>query len=220
MGLLDDVKVLRAGWRLLAAVVVLTACAGLAISLATSASYVATASLSVLPPNDATTAQAAAAERYARASLGSYQQLGNQSVVLDPAIQELGLRTSTMLLQPRVKIRARRDSILLKVVVREHSPALAARVANAVAERLVAAVLQLLPGTTAPARPIRFEVVKPATVPAAASQPRTRLNVAVATLVGCIGGAVLVLWRDGRSSSDSQVDPGGSLGLQSLLPTA
>ncbi len=198
VGLGEYLRIVRAGWLAVVGAVAITVGAALGLSLVTTPTYVASATVFLSRQLAASPADRSVGLDYAQAQVGSFSRLAVLPVVLDPVIDELDLDTTAALLARHVDVAARRDAVVLTVRASQDTPVGASRVADAVARRLVVAVEQLVPRTAAAQPTIRADVVAPARTPTVASAPRTGLNLAVALVLGSLAGGLWAVWRDAR----------------------
>lgn len=140
----------------------------------------------------------------------TYGQVARSRQVADAVIRELSLPMSFAQWQKTVEVAAVRDTQLLTFTVESASPALAARIANTAARVFMARVAQLMGGEN-------MAVVDPALPPDAPIRPRPSLNLAVAAVMGLLGGLVLVFALERLDSSlNSPEDIQRYLGLPLL----
>ncbi len=75
----------------------------------------------------------------------SYAALASSAFVLEPVIKDLGLHETAKELAKDVSTRIPDDTVLIELTVTDESRARAARIANAIAQRLVAVASELSP---------------------------------------------------------------------------
>jgi capsular exopolysaccharide synthesis family protein len=149
-------------------------------------------SVTSVTPSDAT-ASIQQASQFSLQRVKSYTELADSVTLLQPVIDELGLKDTVAGLASKVTVTNPLETVILEVTVSENSPRLAADVANAVADRLSTVIEQLEPPVNGKAL-IKVTVTKRAVPIATPVSPRPTLNLALGFIVGMvigIGAAVL-----------------------------
>ena len=130
---------------------------------------------------------------YSGGLISAYSNVATTAFVLQPVIERLGLKTTPARLARSIRIRVPTDTMLLEVAAKASSPQRAARIASAVAEQLTVAATEITPQLASQPTSVQGTTVSPALVPTSASFPYTRLNLAVALLMGLLIGAALAI---------------------------
>lgn len=203
MELRDYLAIMRTRWRTVVAAVVLSALCGLGYSLATPATYTASASAYLSVSVGQSSGQLARGFAYAQSLATMYSRVATQPIVLQPVIMDLGLETTAAELAEHIVARTPQDTVIIQIRVTDADPELAARIANAVAKELSSTMVVLSPkSTTDPAKPaaqpdstpVQLTTVSPAVAPTQRSTPRTTLNLTLALIIGlAVGGTVALL---------------------------
>ena len=111
-----------------------------------------------------------------------------------PVISKLNLSLSETQLSDKISADAPLNKVLINLHVTDHSPQVAATLANAVAAEFDA-VVQATEQTDANGKPVvKLTVIHPATAPTAPIKPSKTLNIGLGLLVGLvlgIGGAAI-----------------------------
>jgi succinoglycan biosynthesis transport protein ExoP len=191
----------RRAWGMVACVV-LGVGAAVTLSLLATPTYTSTAGLFFSLQHGNTANDLAQGATFTRDQMASYATLATAPVVLGPVIEELDLDTDPSALAHQVAATAPNDTVVLSVSVTSTSPEEAARIAGAVADRLVDVVEEVAPADTEGRATVRVTPVAPAEVPDAPSSPDTTLN----ALVGLVGGVALgALYAFLRETLDTRV---------------
>ncbi|WP_425547579.1 polysaccharide biosynthesis tyrosine autokinase [Arthrobacter ramosus] len=164
--------------------------------------YYANTELFVAIQNSGSVQELQQGNSFSQARVQSYVKTVQSPVVLQPAIDSLGLTTTSEQLAKRVTAKNDVNTVLIDISVADESPAQAAAIAEAIAKSLVRAVDTLEKPKTGGASPVSLSIITPATVPGSPTTPNTRLNLLIGLAVGlAIGLAAAVL----RSTFDSRI---------------
>ena len=135
-------------------------------------------------------------------------KLVESPIVLQPAIDALGLSTSSAELAKRVNATTDLNTVLITISATDTSPVQAAAIAQAVANSLIQAVDTLEKPKTGGSSPVSMSVIQPATAPTQPSSPNVRLNLLLGLLVGLtigIAGAILRTTLDTRIRGEADL---------------
>ena len=187
------VTIVRERWRttLITALIVLGT-----IVAATSLQrpeYEASASIFVRTGTGASVMDRAAAADYVSQQIETYTDLVTTPLVLDPAIESLGLETGARQLSEDVSATVPDDTLLITITARAGTAEDAAALANAVGESLQTQVsdLEATSGPTA----VHLTTVTHTTRPERPASPNVPLNVALGALAAALAGALIALLR-------------------------
>jgi polysaccharide biosynthesis transport protein len=204
----DYLRIVRRGWRLIAASVGVCLLLGGLIIVMSESKYAATAELFVAPGSGPSTAELVQGSAFFADRVKTYAEIVDSAVVLEPVIEELGLNQSSRSLANSVSATAPLDTVLLRIRVTDTDPERAATVANAVATRFqtVATELETVEGSDEDPV-VRVTVVQPATVPTVPISPNKRLILIFAAMIGLAIGFAIAVFREAmnkriRSESD------------------
>lgn len=179
--------------------IVATTLAGLllggAVSILTKPTYTAETQLFVAISNSGTVQELQQGNTFSQARVQSYVKTVGSPLVLQPAIDALGLETTPDELASRVKASTDLNTVLIDISVSDGSAVQAAATAQAIADSLVKTIDSLEKPKTGGASPVSLSIIKPATAPAVPSAPNTRLNLLAALLVGLAVGVAAALLR-------------------------
>lgn len=139
---------------------------------------------------------------FSQARVQSYVKTVATPAVLQPAIDTLGLDTTSEALAEKIKASTDLNTVLINITVSDHSPVQAAATAQAVADSLIRTVDELEKPKTGGISPVSLSVVAPAKAPTTPSAPDAKLNLMLGLLVGmACGGAFALL----ATSLDSRI---------------
>lgn len=196
MDIRDYLRILRSRWRLIALCSLLALAAAALATFASTKTYQATSQVfvSTSGANQDTTSGLQQGGLFAQQRVKSYADIVNSPPVTAKVIADQRLRTSPSDLAKKITATAPLDTVLINIDVKDQSPQVAQRIANAVATRftVVAADLETPKGSTT--SPVKVSVVRQADLPQAPVSPRPKLNLALGLLVGLavgVGAAVL-----------------------------
>ena len=191
----DYLRIIRRSWVLLLVITLVAVGAATAYSLLKTPEYEATTKVFVSTQSATSVGDLAQGNTFTQQVVQSYTDIVTTPIVLDPVIDDLGLKTTNAALAKQVTANAALNTVVIEITVTDMSPAASADIANEVASSLAKVVRDdLAPSTTGTAAPVKVTVVQPASVPLAASSPNIPLNIALGLLVGLalgVGFAVL-----------------------------
>lgn len=196
MELRDYLRVLRRGWPLVLACIVLCTAAGVGITLATTNIYQASVQLFVATNGTSDPTQLAQGNQFAQAQVQSYTSIATDPRVTGPVVQKLGLKMSAKDLADTISADAPQNQVLINLHVTNQSPQLAARLANTVAAQF-AEVVQSTAQTSHSGVPVvKLTVIHPATVPSSPIKPNKLLDIGLGFVIGLLVGVGVVVLRD------------------------
>lgn len=198
----EYLRVLRRNWILILASTLLgLLLSGLAVVTATP-TYTARTQLFVATQNSGSVLELQQGNTFSQARVASYVQTAKTPVVLQPAIDSLGLGITPSQLASKIEASVEGTTVLINISATDSSPVQAAAIAEAVGGSLITAVDRLESPTKDGASPVRLSIVTPATAPTAPTTPNTNLFLAAGILVGLaigVGSAIL------RTAIDTRV---------------
>lgn len=200
MDLRNYLRWLRRHWVLIVAGTLIGILAGAAVSALARPTYTAETQLFVSIQGSGSIAELREAEAFSQARVDTYVKLAASPMVLQPAIDSLGLSEGPEKLAGRVTASADANTVLIDIHVVDDSPTQAAKVAQAVANSLIRVVDNLEKSKTGGASPIGLSVTKPAIAPTTPSSPNTRINLILGLVIGLGLGLVVAhlrsTWED------------------------
>lgn len=177
--------------------------------------YTARTQLFVAIQNSGSVQELQQGNSFSQARVQSYVKTVKSPVVLQPAIDSLGLDTSPEDLASRVEASNDLNTVLIDISVEDRSSVQAAAVAQAIAGSLVEAVDSLEKPKNGGSSPVSLSIITPAKASAAPSAPNGRLNVLLGLAVGLVlglGAAIL------RSTLDTRIRGEADLRLVTDIP--
>ncbi|MET4147153.1 polysaccharide biosynthesis tyrosine autokinase [Arthrobacter sp. UYCo732] len=215
MDLRDYLQIIRVNWILIAALALSGILVGAATSVLIQPTYTAHTQLFVSIQSSGSVQELQQGNTFSQARVQSYVQTVATPVVLQPAIDSLGLRTTSSELSARVKASSDLNTVLINIEVSDGSSVQAAATAQAVANSLIKAVDMLERPKMGGTSPISLSVITPAAAPATPSAPNTKLNTILGLLAGLASGLVLAVLR---TVLDTRIKTESDLGRVSNAP--
>lgn len=202
LDLRDYLRILRRNWIFIVATTLAGLLVGALASVLMKPTYTAETQLFVAISNSGSVQELQQGNTFSQARVQSYVKTVESPLVLQPAIDALGLSVSADKLAERVKASTDLNTVLINIAVSDESPVQAAAIAQAVASSLVTSVDTLERPKNGGSSPVSLSVTKPATAPELPSAPNTRLNLIFGVLVGLgLGLGLSVL----RTTLDSRI---------------
>jgi len=204
----DYLRIFRRQLVLIVAATLIGASAGALVALLTPQRYHARAEVMVTVnvSDTATPGERALATGYAQQVVETYRSVITSSLVLDPVIDDLRLKTTTTQLSSAVRASTSPGSTLLTITVDHTNPGQAARIANAVVSSFSTAVSDTLEKRAKETSySVRIVTLQPAQVPTSPAAPNFPLYLLVGTLLGLAAGLGIALLR---SALDQRVRTG------------
>lgn len=208
LDLRDYLRILRRNWILIVATTLTCLFVGGAVSVLAKPTYKSDTQLFVAIQSSGTVQELAQGNTFSQARVQSYVQTVDSPVVLQPAIDALGLDVSPQELAGRVTASTDLNTVLINISVEDTSPVQAAAIAQAVANSMIKAVDTLEKPKNDGPSPVSLSIIKPATAPTAPSAPNTRVNLLLALVVGLglgLGLAVLRTTLDNRIRGEADL---------------
>jgi capsular exopolysaccharide synthesis family protein len=215
----DYLRALRRSWLLIVVLVVVGGAGGYAASAARTPSYAATATTYISARSADSLGDAAAGASYVQQAVQSYASVATTAYVLKPVIKQLKLDLTPAELAQQITTTTSTTTALLQISVKDQDPGVAKAVANAVAQQLRTAAVDLTPedGTTAAASAsIKLTVVDPAVRPTSSTNPSGALLAGGGALAGLVIAVLIGLLRellDTRIRTDEDVQRATELPL-------
>lgn len=208
LDLRDYLRILRRNWILIVATTLAGLLVGGCASVLAKPTYTAETQLFVAINNSGTVQELQQGNTFSQARVQSYVKTVDSPLVLQPAIDALGLAVSADDLASRVKANTELNTVLINISVSDESSVQAAAIAQAVATSLVATVDTLESPRTGGSSPVSLSVTKPARAPQSPSAPNTRMNLLMGLLAGLgvgVGFALLRTTFDSRIRGEADL---------------
>ncbi len=196
MSLQDFIGVLRSRWLTVCIAIVLSVLAAVAVSLATTPLYQASTRLFVSTASSSSIAETYQGNRFSQDRVISYAELLMGKTVAQRTIDKLGLDMSASQLQDSVSASVKRNTVLIKVEVVDHSPVRARDIANTLSDEFVTMVRTLETPEGGRRPDSRVVVEQRASIPDHPVQPKTTQNIAIGLALGVALGVGIAVARD------------------------
>jgi capsular exopolysaccharide synthesis family protein len=154
------------------------------VSLLSKPTYTAETQLFVAIQNSGSVQELQQGNTFSQARVQSYVKAATTPVVLQPAIDALGLDARPADLARRVKASADLNTVLISITASDSSPVQAASIAQAAADSLIDAVEKLETPANGGSSPVRLSVIAPAVAPQVPSAPNTKLDLLLGAVLG------------------------------------
>lgn len=208
MHLHDYLRILRRHWLLVTAATLAGLLIGGTASILTKPTYTAETQLFVSIQGSGTVQELQQGNTFSQARVQSYVKIVGSPIVLQPAIDALGLPLTAEDLADQVTATTDVNTVLINIAVSDSSPVQASAIAQEIGSSLIKTVNSLeKPGLTGTS-PVSLSVIKPAKAPTAPSAPNTRINILLGLVVGLalgIGLAILRTTMDSRIRGESDL---------------
>ncbi|MDH3017406.1 polysaccharide biosynthesis tyrosine autokinase [Gordonia alkanivorans] len=197
-------------------------CLGLAYSLFQTPMYLSSATLYVTSGTEPNTQSAYQGSLASQQRVASYAELIASDVVIRNALDKSGLSMSVDSAREVLSTASNPETVLLSIAARDKDPAVAAILANSVAEAMTAYVEQL-EQPNASSKPLaKVTVVSPAVAADKPVSPRTSRNTMLAILLGLVLGILIAAFRerfDTRLRSGDEVQQSVPSPVLAEIPT-
>lgn len=195
MDLRDNLRILRRNWILIIATTLIGLLAGGSVAILTKPTYRAETQLFVAIQSSGSVQDLQQGNTFSQARVQSYVKTVDSPIVLQPAIDSLGLDLTAAELAAKVTATTDANTVLINISVSDNSPVQAAAIAQGVANSLINAIDALERPKTGGTSPVGLSVIKPATAPVSPSSPNTRLNLVLGLLIGLTIGITTSVLR-------------------------
>jgi capsular exopolysaccharide synthesis family protein len=208
LDLRDYLHIARRNWKLLIAATMMGLMGGGAASVLVQPTYTAETQLFVAIQSSGSVQELQQGNTFSQARVQSYVKTVTTPVVLQPAIDRLGLEESAEDLSKRVKATTDLNTVLINISVSDTSPVQSAAIAQAIADSLVKAIDSLEKPKAGGTSPVSLSIITPAVAPTNPSAPNTRLNLALGLVAGMalgVGAAAVRTTFDYRIRGESDL---------------
>lgn len=195
MDLYDYLRVLRRNWILIVASLLAGLMAAGAASILVKPTYTSATQLFVAIQSSGSVAELQQGNTFSQARVQSYVKTVTSPVILQPAIDVLGLDETPETLASRIRASSDPNTVLIDIEVDDTSPVQAAAIAQAVADSLINGLDTLERPKAGGNSPVSLSVIAPAIAPTSPSAPNTRLNLLLGLFAGLCAGVGLAVLR-------------------------
>lgn len=208
MELRDYLRLFRRHWILIVTSTLVGLLLGGLSSVLTKPTYTAETQLFVSIQGSGSIQELQQGNSFSQARVQSYVKTVDSPIVLQPAIDTLGLSRTAEELGTQVKASTDANTVLINISVSDESPVQAAAIAQAVANSLIQAVDTLERPTAGGTSAVGLSIIKPAKAPLGPSAPNTRTNLLLGAFLGAafgLGGSVLRTTLDSRIRGEADL---------------
>lgn len=201
-------RMARVHWRLIAALTLTGLLLGAGAAVAVKPTYTSETQLFVAIQSSGTVQELQQGNTFSQARVQSYVATVESPIVLQPAIDSLGLELTPDQLATKVRATTDLNTVLINIAVEDSSPVQAQAIAQAVGDSLIQAVELLEKPKSGGSSPVGLSIIKPATAPSMPSAPNTRLYLLLGTFIGLalgVGGALLRSVLDNRIAGEADL---------------
>lgn len=206
MDIRDYMRIAGSHWKFIAAMTLTGLLLGAGASVIIKPTYTSEVQLFVAIQSSGTVQELQQGNTFSQARVQSYVKTVGSPIVLQPAIESLGLDVTSDQLAKNVRATSDLNTVLINIAVVDGSPVQAQAIAQAVGNSLVKAVESLEQPKSGGSSPVGLSIIKPATAPLAPSAPNTPLYLLLGTVLGLglgVGGAVLRSVLDNRITGEA-----------------
>ena len=196
MDLRDYLRILRRGWPILLACVVLGLAAGVGITLLTTKEYQADTSIIVAAASNSSASDLNNGNTFTQDRVQSYVDIANSPLVTEPLIQKYDLPYSRQQFAAKISADAPLNKSIVNVHVTDTNPRTAMTLANEVVNQFKAVIVNL-EQTDVTGRPVvKVTIYSPADLPTSPVSPNKVLDVGLGFVVGLLVGIGVIVLRD------------------------
>lgn len=195
MDIRDYLRILRRNWILIVAAALTGLLLAGGSSMLTKPIYTAETQLFVAIQSSGSVQELQQGNTFSQARVQSYVKTVDSPVVLQPAIDVLGLDMTAEQLAANVVATTEPNTVLIDISVVNTSPVQAAAIAQEVAGSLIKAVDTLEKPKNGGTSPVSLSVIKPAVAPTIPSAPNTRMNLLLGLILGIAAGVGIGVLR-------------------------
>ncbi|TIH35594.1 polysaccharide biosynthesis tyrosine autokinase [Subtercola vilae] len=195
MELRDYLRVLRKGWVLILALMLVGVASGSIFSILQTPQYQARSKVFVSVQSAGTVSELSQGSAFTQNQVKSYTDVITTPAVLDPVIKSLSLDTTAQSLADKVVATTAIGTVVVDIDVTDSDPARASATANAIAASFQTVVSQLVPADATGVSPVKITVLQEALVPTIPVSPNTRLNILLGVVIGIIAGIAVASLR-------------------------
>lgn len=204
----DYLRIARGHWKFIAALTMTGLLLGAGASVVIKPTYTSEVQLFVAIQSSGTVQELQQGNTFSQARVQSYVKTVGSPIVLQPAIESLGLDLTADQLATKVRATTDANTVLINISVVDGSPVQAQAIAQAVGNSLVKAVESLEKPKSGGSSPVGLSIITPATTPLTPSAPNTPLYLLLGTILGLGlggGGAVLRSVLDNRIAGEADL---------------
>lgn len=217
----DFTRILRTGWRTIAAAVGIAVLCALAYSLLATPKYAASTRLFVTTTEQTNATQLNDGGFFVQRRVLSYTKLLSGELLAQRTIDKLNLNMTPAQLLAEVTAVAPNDTVLIDVTVVDPSPARARDIANTLSDEFIVMAAELETPDVGERPTVDVIVQQRATTPDRPVTPKKKINLALGLILGAVLGVGLAIVRDLRNTtvrSPKMLDAATGLGMVGDIP--
>ncbi|MEW1949033.1 polysaccharide biosynthesis tyrosine autokinase [Pseudarthrobacter sp902506025] len=195
MDIRDYLRILHRNWILIAALTLSGVVVAGGASMLMKPTYMATTQLFVAAQTSGSLAELQQGNTFSQARVQSYVRTVTTPIVLQPAIDQLGLDVRPDELAARIKATSDVNTVIINISVTDSSSVRAAATAEAVADSLIRVVDVLEKPKSGGPTAVSLSVIEPAQAPMTPSTPNTRVNLLMGLILGLVIGVTSAVLR-------------------------
>lgn len=195
MDLHEYLRIARRSWIVIVSSVLCGLLVGAIATLLVRPTYTSESQLFVAIQGTGTVTELQQGNTFSQARVQSYVKTVRTPVVLQPAIDSLGISTTASALAGKVQAKSDLNTVIISITAEDTSPVQAAAIAQAVADSLVRAVDTLEKPKSGGTSPITLSVIRPAEAPSSPTAPNPQLNLVIGSIFGLLAGLCLAILR-------------------------
>lgn len=197
MEIQEYVRILRARWRAVVAVTLVTLLAALGWSLTRPSVYASSATLLASPTGgNISASDFYGAGQYTAGRVASYATLATGDRVVQRAVDDYKLPISPSELQTKITASTVPGSVLIDIVVQDDSPGGARDYATAVASTIPKVIEEIERPSDGTPAPVRVTIVNEPTFSDVAISPNVKRNIGLGLILGVMLGIGIAVLRD------------------------
>ena len=223
MELSDYLRVLRAHWTGVVALILASIAAAALFNLTQPKVYAANATGFVSAGNDSNPALGSVADTLAKSRAKSYVDIAKSRATAQGVIDELSLQASPAALIGNISVDQPLDTVLIKITARASTPIESQQLADAWVKALAKQVAQVENPSGKGTASLKIVPIEAAALPTAPISPRTQLNLLIGLVIGVLLGLAYALIRnqlDRRLRSSSAVEKQFGVTVVGAIPAA
>ncbi|NLA28706.1 MAG: polysaccharide biosynthesis tyrosine autokinase [Propionibacterium sp.] len=209
MELQQYLRIVRDYWRSILASLFICIVVAAGVTLMQTPMYSTSSSVFITVESGGTAGELSQGANYAERQVNSFINVTTSEIVLQPAIDQLGLDTTPTRLAKALEVSSPANTSVIKIAAKDPSPEQASLLANTVAANLEEAVTSLAPPGPDGTRLVTATVINSAPIPASPVSPRVTTNLALGVLLGLLlgfGQAVLRNMLDTRIQTTEDIE--------------
>ena len=196
MNIHDYWLIVRKRWGLLLLVVLLGVGSSTAYTFLSTPLYQSVTKVFVATQASGSVSDLVSGSSFTQQRVKSYADLVTSPSVLDPVVRALHIKLNRDDFVKRITATVPLDEVVIQIAVLDEHPAMAARIANAIADSLAATVSTIETPLNGEASPVKISTVQRGTYSLKPETPKPLLNLALGLLIGLVIGVGVAVLRE------------------------